>query len=43
MSSIKVLSLTKTIVIIAHRKSALSFCNKIYKIQNGSLILETQN
>jgi ABC-type bacteriocin/lantibiotic exporter with double-glycine peptidase domain len=43
MSSIKDLSLTKTIIIIAHRKSALSFCNKIYKIQNGNLKLETQN
>ena len=40
MDSIKLLSLTKTIIIIAHRKSALAFCNKIYKIQNAILNLE---
>lgn len=43
MTSIKELSFTKTIIIIAHRKSALSFCNKIYKIQDGSLHLESLN
>jgi ABC-type multidrug transport system fused ATPase/permease subunit len=41
MESIKNLSLTKTILIIAHRKSALAFCNKIYKVENGKLYLET--
>ncbi len=41
MKSIKKLSLFKTIVIIAHRKSALSFCSKIYKVEGGNLILET--
>jgi ABC-type bacteriocin/lantibiotic exporter with double-glycine peptidase domain len=41
IGSIKNLSLFKTIVIIAHRKSALSFCNKIYKVECGNLILET--
>jgi ABC-type multidrug transport system fused ATPase/permease subunit len=43
MGSIKLLSLTKTIIIIAHRKSALLFCNKIFKIQNANLILESIN
>lgn len=37
MSSISLLSLTKTIIIIAHRKSALTRCNKIFEIKNGSL------
>jgi ABC-type bacteriocin/lantibiotic exporter with double-glycine peptidase domain len=37
MSSISLLSQTKTIIIIAHRKSALTKCNRIFEIKGGFL------
>ena len=37
MSSISYLSQTKTIIIIAHRKSALTRCNRILEVKDGFL------
>ena len=28
----------KTIVIIAHRTDTLKFCDRIYKVENGSIV-----
>jgi ABC-type multidrug transport system fused ATPase/permease subunit len=39
MESIKSLTFDKTMIIIAHRKSALTVCNKIYKISNKNIQL----
>lgn len=39
MESIKSLTFDKTMIIIAHRKSALTVCNKIYKISNKKIQL----
>jgi ABC-type multidrug transport system fused ATPase/permease subunit len=38
MRSIYKLKGTKTIIIIAHRISTLSICNKVYKLENSNLI-----
>ena len=38
LDTIKTLSKTKTIIIIAHRRSTLVFCSTIYKIEKGILI-----
>tara|TARA_B100000212_G_scaffold214635_1_gene162255 strand:- start:2300 stop:4075 length:1776 start_codon:yes stop_codon:yes gene_type:complete len=37
IESIKNLSSEITVILISHRKSSLSFCNKILKIKNGNL------
>lgn len=38
INSINVISRDLTIFMVAHRKEALSFCDKIYELRNGNLI-----
>ena len=40
IKSINLLSGKKTIIMIAHRTSTLSGCNKIYKLSNGTIVSE---
>ncbi len=40
LNSLQNVKNTKTIVLVSHRKSTLSICNKIYKMKNGELINE---
>ena len=40
LNSLQDIKNTKTIVLVSHRKSTLSICNKIYKMENGVLINE---
>ena len=40
MDEIYDISQEKTLIIIAHRLSTLARCEKIYKLQNGQVILD---
>jgi ABC-type multidrug transport system fused ATPase/permease subunit len=35
LESIKLFKGKKTLIIVSHRESTLSFCDKVYKVQNG--------
>jgi ABC-type multidrug transport system fused ATPase/permease subunit len=40
MDSIRALHGTKTILIVAHRLSTLSFCDRLYRLENGKFVIE---
>lgn len=40
MDSIRALHGTKTILIVAHRLSTLSFCDRLYRLENGKFVNE---
>ena len=37
MDTIKKLSVSKTFIIVSHKKSTLKFCNKVFEIKSGKL------
>ena len=41
MDSIKLLKGKKTIIIVSHRESTLSFCDRIFNLENKSLVLNS--
>ena len=41
MDSIKLLKGKKTIIIVSHRESTLSFCDRIFNLENKNLVLKS--